>query len=138
MTEKTQKSQRLAYFSSLYQKSKSAAEEKRALYDRHMQQYRGSSEIDGSAQKATTVRNITYEMIESQVSSHIPPPKVDPTAYSEKKVRLAQSVERLLSAVREKLPYEQMNDIDERYTYIYGGSVWYRASPCSRKARASW
>ncbi len=125
MTEKTQKSQRLAYFSSLYQKSKSAAEEKRALYDRHMQQYRGSTEIDGSTQKALTVRNITYEMIESQVSSHIPPPKVDGAAYSEKKVRLAQSVERLLSAVREKLPYEQMNDLDERYSYIYGGSVWF-------------
>ena len=125
MTEKTSKSQRLAYFSSLYQKSKSAAEEKRTLYDRHMQQYRGSAEIDGSTQKATTVRNITYEMIESQVSSHIPPPKVDPTAYSEKKVRLAQSVERLLSAVREKLPYEQMNDLDERYSYIYGGSIWF-------------
>ncbi len=125
MTENTQKSKRLAYFSSLYQKSKSAAEEKRALYDRHMQQYRGSTEIDGSTQKALTVRNITYEMIESQVSSHIPPPKVDPTAYSEKKVRLAQSVERLLSAVREKLPYEQMNDLDERYAYIYGGSVWF-------------
>ena len=74
-----------------------------------MKQYRGSADIDGSTQKALTVRNITYEMIESQVSSHIPPPKVDPTAYSEKKVRLAQSVERLLSAVRDKLPYEQMN-----------------------------
>ena len=58
MTEKTSKSQRLAYFSSLYQKSKCAAEEKRALFDRHMQQYRGSAEIDGSTQKATTVRNI--------------------------------------------------------------------------------
>lgn len=125
MTENTQKSKRLAYFSSLYQKSKNAAAEQRSLYDRHMQQYRGSTEIDGSTQKALTVRNITYEMIESQVSSHIPPPKVDPTAYSEKKVRLAQSVERLLSAVREKLPYERMNDLDERYCYIYGGSVWF-------------
>ena len=125
MTEIKQKSQRLAYFLSLYQKSKDAQEGARALYDQHMQQYRGSTEIDGSTQKALTVRNITYEMIESQVSSHIPPPKVDPTAYSEKKVRLAAAVERLLSAVREKLPYEQMNDLDERYSYIYGGSVWF-------------
>ncbi len=125
MTKQTKKSERLAYFSSLYQKSKTAAEQARALYDRHMRQYRGTTEIDGSTQKALTVRNITYEMIESQISSHIPPPKVDPTAYSEKKLRLSQSVERLLAAVREKLPYEQMNDLDERYCYIYGGSVWF-------------
>ncbi len=125
MTQNKTKSERLAYFSSLYQKSRNAAAEGRTLFDRHMRQYRGTTEIDGSTEKALTVRNITYEMIESQVSSHIPPPKVDPTAYSEKKLRLAQSVERLLSAVREKLPYEQMNDLDERYSYIYGGSVWF-------------
>ena len=125
MTQSTQQTARLSYFSSLYEKSKNAARGDLALFDRHMQQYRGSAEIDGSTQKAGTVRNITYEMIESQVSSHIPPPKVDPTAYSEQKVRLAQSVERLLVAVREKLPYEQMNDLDERFCYIYGGSVWF-------------
>ncbi len=125
MTQNMKNSERLAYFSALYQKSKNAAEERRTLHDRYMRQYRGTTEIDGSTEKALTVRNITYEMIESQVSSHIPPPKVDPTAYSEKKLRLAQSVERLLAAVREKLPYEQMNDLDERYTYIYGGSIWF-------------
>ncbi len=125
MTQKENASQRLSYFTSLYEKSKNAAQSALALYDRHMRQYRGSAEIDGSTEKAVTVRNITYEMIESQVSSHIPPPKVDPTAYSEEKVRLAQSVERLLTAVREKLPYEQMNDLDERFCYIYGGSVWF-------------
>ena len=125
MTHNTQASQRLSYFTSLYEKSKNAAQNDLALFDRHMRQYRGSTEIDGSTQKAVTVRNITYELIEGQVSSHIPPPKVDPTAYSEDKVRLAQSVERLLVAVRDKLPYEQMNDLDERFCYIYGGSVWF-------------
>ncbi|MBQ7406771.1 MAG: hypothetical protein IKA53_01210 [Clostridia bacterium] len=125
MTQNENASQRLSYFTSLYEKSKNAAQSALALYDRHMRQYRGSAEIDGSTEKAVTVRNITYEMIEGQVSSHIPPPKVDPTAYSEEKVRLAQSVERLLVAVREKLPYEQMNDLDERFCYIYGGSVWF-------------
>ena len=25
---------------------------------------------------------------------------------------------------KERLPFDEMNDIDERYTYIYGGSVW--------------
>ena len=27
--------------------------------------------------------------------------------------------------MRDRLPFEEMNDLDERYTYIYGGSVWY-------------
>ena len=27
--------------------------------------------------------------------------------------------------MRDRLPFEEMNDLDERYTYIYGGSVWF-------------
>jgi hypothetical protein len=33
-------------------------------------------------------------------------------------------VEKLLNNLRNKLPYEKMNDMDERYSVIYGGSVW--------------
>jgi hypothetical protein len=90
-----------------------------------MSQYKGSDELDGSATRASTVRNITYEIIESQVSSEIPQPKVDSACYSERHERNATSIERLLSSIRDKLSYEEMNDIDERYTYIFGGSVWY-------------
>ena len=90
-----------------------------------MRQYRGSYEIDGSEESALTVRNITYEIVESQISSDIPSPKVDAPSYSLKHSRAAESVERLLRAVRERLPFDELNDIDERYTYIYGGSIWY-------------
>ena len=44
MTQKENASQRLSYFSSLYEKSKNAAQSALALYDRHMRQYRGSAE----------------------------------------------------------------------------------------------
>lgn len=123
-TEQT-KELRREFFASLYEHAKNNYSEMLENYKKHMSQYRGSSEIDNSHEKATTVRNITYEIIESQVSSTIPPPKVDAACYSEKRNRNARSVERLLYSMRDKLPYEQINDIDERFTYIYGGSIWY-------------
>lgn len=116
---------RLELFSSLYENAKTSYSETLALYARHMKQYRGDREIDGSREAALTVRNITYEIVESQVSSDIPHPKVDAACYSEKKNRNAKAVERLLLSVRNKLPYEELNDVDERYTYVFGGSVWY-------------
>ena len=120
-----QKEAQLELFSSLYESAKNAYSETLALYERHMKQYRGDAEIDGSREPALTVRNITYEIVESQVSSDIPYPKVDAACYSEKKSRNAKAVERLLLSIRDKLPYEELNDVDERYTYVFGGSVWY-------------
>ena len=124
-TENTNKEARLGFFSSLYENAKNCYSDDLALYERHMKQYRGSDDIDGSGERATTVRNVTYEIIESQVSSDIPHPKVDAACYSERRMRNSLAIERLLYSVRDKLPYEEMNDVDERYTYVYGGSVWY-------------
>lgn len=124
-TENTNQEARREFFASLYENAKNSNSEAVNLYERHMKQYRGSEDIDGSSERAVTVRNITYEIVESQVSSDIPHPKVDAACYSEKRNRNALAIERLLYSVRDKLPYEEMNDIDERYTYIFGGSVWY-------------
>ena len=117
--------ERLDFFKTLYENAKNQYAEELVNFDRNMKQYRGSLEIDGSSEKASTVRNISYEIIESQVSSEIPQPKTDPACYSEKRDRCAKSVERLLYTLRNKLDFEGLNDIDERYTYIFGGSVWY-------------
>ena len=124
-TERSSANERLAFFRDLYENAKNCYAPMIDAFERQMSQYKGSDELDGSALRASTVRNITYEIIESQVSSEIPQPKVDAACYSERRERNATSIERLLYSVRDKLPYEQMNDIDERYTYIYGGSVWY-------------
>ena len=94
-------------------------------YEKNLLQYRGDDRIDGSSERAATVRNVTYEIIESQISSSVPPPKVDPASYSEKRDRLSHTIERLLYSIRERLPYERLNDTDERYTYIFGAGVWY-------------
>lgn len=87
-------------------------------------QYDGDDTIDGSSEKASYVRNITYELIEAQINSEIPAPKVNPRSQSEKGTRNAAAAERLLKTVRNLLPFEQYNDEDERNTYIYGASIW--------------
>ena len=116
---------KLEFFKTLYMCAENAYASKLEDFDRAMRQYKGSTEIDGSDEAAITVRNITYEIVESQVSSDIPSPKTDATSYSEKRGKNATSIERLLRSIRKRLPFDEMNDIDERYTYIYGGSVWY-------------
>ncbi len=93
--------------------------------EKNMRQYLGSAEIDGSAEPAATVRNITFEIVESEISPNIPMPRVEPFSYSERHDKCARAIEQLCIALRAKLPFEEMNDKDERYTYIMGGSIWY-------------
>ena len=73
----TTKEEKLDFFKTLYEGARLAAGEIYDSLELYMRQYRGSREIDGSPEEATTVRNITYEIIESQISSDIPAPKVD-------------------------------------------------------------
>lgn len=124
-TEKKNKKERLSFFRSLYEGARAAYSDISDEFEKNMQQYRGSTEIDGGKENAVTVRNITYEIIESQVSSEIPQPKADAACYSEDKERAAHAIEALCRSLRDRLPFEEMNDLDERYTYIYGGSVWF-------------
>ena len=122
-TENKNKGERLAYFKALYESARSAYSDTLSSLDKYMRQYQGSHEIDGGTD-ALTVRNITYEMVESQVSSEIPMPKADPDSYSELRDREAVVIESLCRSLLNKLPFDEMNDLDERFTYIYGGSVW--------------
>ena len=123
-TETTSKELRLEFFKELYERAKNAFSDDIEEFEQHLEQYRGSRVIDGSSEEALTVRNVTYEIIESQVSSEIPMPKVDPAVYSDARDRNAHTIEMLCASVRDKLPFEEMNDIDERNTYIFGGGVW--------------
>ena len=116
---------RLQHYSQLYEAARLAMAPVYDDLEVNMNQYLGSDEIDGSGERATTVRNITYELVESQISPDIPVPKVNPACFSEEREANALTVEQLCSSVRDRLPFEAMNDRDERYTYIYGASVWY-------------
>ncbi len=115
---------RLSFFKSLYQKNRDKQAALLLHLERHLAQYKGAREIDGSAEAASVVRNITYELIESQVSTQIPAPCAEAKHYTEQNDRNAKAIERLCTQLRNELPFERLNDLDERYTYIYGGSVW--------------
>ena len=126
MKEKnTKSSSRLELIKELYESAVNANSEYMTFLERQLSQYLGSTEIDGSDERAGTVRNITYELIESEINPDIPQPKVDGASYSERRERNARSIERLCTAIKERLPFEVMNDADERYTYIFGGSIFY-------------
>lgn len=114
---------KLRFFQDLYADARSYSQGVFDALEKHLAQYKGSKEIDGG-EDALTVRNVTYELIESQVTSYIPTPAVAPGVWSEKNERNAKNTENLLKNLRDKLPFEKMNDLDERYNPIYGGSVW--------------
>ncbi len=115
---------KLPFFQALYEEARAENEALHKRMQRHYNQYKGSPELDGSTEDATVVRNMTYELIESQVTNYIPTPSVTPKMYSEQNERCAKSIETLLRNKRDELPFEKMNDLDERYNPIYGGSVW--------------
>ncbi len=112
------------FFKDLYQNAKNHMGVTFESFTRNIEQYNGSKEIDGSTESAKYVRNITYELIESQVSSNIPAPRVDAKRLTEKTTRNERAIEQLLTKLRNDLPFERLNDLDERATYIYGGSAW--------------
>ncbi len=115
---------RLTYLSGLYEETRNHFSQRQFSLEQHRGQYYGSKNIDGSQEEASVVRNITHELIESMVSVNIPQPRVDAGCYSVKNDRNAKAIEKLCLRARDELPFEKLNDLDERYTYIYGGSVW--------------
>ena len=118
------KQHKLDFFKALYENAQSQTSGLQEDFVKWSKQYKGDLEIDDSTETARTGRNITYELIESQFSSYLPTTAVSPECYTERTERNAKSVERLLRNKRNKLPFERMNDIDERYSPIYGGSIW--------------
>lgn len=89
--------------------------------------YFGDKDIRGkngsAAKKATNVRNIVYELIESQVDSSIPQPRV--TALHPEDKELARQAEELLRNEARRLGFLAMNDQSERTVPVQGGDVYH-------------
>lgn len=68
------------------------------------------------------VRNICSELIEAQVNSNIPAPKV--TARRKEDEYLAKMIEDMLRNEMDRLPFETMNDQQERTVPIQGGGCF--------------
>lgn len=113
---------KLAFFTSLLDGAREKAFASSESLESAYKQYKGESETVGRSPSAT--RNITYELIESEVSTDIPIPKVSAGQSDEAHRRNARRIEALLSGLRDTLPYEKLNDSDERMTYVYGASLF--------------
>ena len=103
-----------------------------ARMDQRERLYSGSREVHaviqkdsdrgGGPKKATHVRNIVSELIESQVDSSLPMPKVTPM-YKEDE-ELARLIEDMLRNEMDRLPFEMLNDMAERTVPIQGGGYY--------------
>ena len=115
---------KIDFFKDLYRSWKNANQDFYDNFRRNKKQYQGDPEIDGSSEAASIVWNITYELIESEISTEIPTVKVMPRKWSSKNEQNALETERLCAAVADALPFERYNDRDERNTYLFGASVF--------------
>ena len=91
--------------------------------------YRGDREItpnpnSGKAvtKLATNIRNMAYELIESQADSSIPRPKITPIHAGDEK--LARIIEQVLENEIRLLHFNTLNDLQERTVPIVGGSYF--------------
>lgn len=85
--------------------------------------------------KASHVRNIIFENIESQVSTSIPQPKVTP--WRKKDERLAMILENWLRNELDRQPTETMNDMAERTVPIQGGVAFLAEWDNSRRTHTT-
>ena len=108
-------------------KNQAAFDGEVAKMDAREELYRGSDALRAMVrgdrkEKTPHVRNICAELIEAQVDSNIPQPKV--TACREKDEHLAKLIEDMLRNEMDALPFEEINDIMERTVPIQGGAAF--------------
>lgn len=100
-----------------------------SFFDKLELRYLGTNEVDKdpnsksnkATKKASTVRNICYENVESQVNTVLPKPNVK----SERKgfEEYAKMIQQKIEADMAKMDFEEFNDLNERNTPIHGISI---------------
>lgn len=119
---------KLADWQGLYTDAKQAYDEVIAEMDDNEQAYLGTRKIkkaDGKtdAEKQTSnVRKMVYELVESQVDTVIPMPKVTSLIGNEDR---AQMIEAMLRNELDRLDTEEFIDEQARITPMLGGSIFY-------------
>lgn len=113
-------------------RNKAAYQAERVRMDEREALYAGQKRIkpltesdvrdNGQTREARHVRNIVAENIESEVNSSIPQPKV--TARRKEDEHLAKIIEDMLRDELNRLPMEQINDMQERTAPIQGGTLY--------------
>lgn len=125
-----EQAKKLSKWKSRLEKAREAYSSELNLIQRRDDLYNGTRKVQGNPNKhreaidqAINVRNITYELIESQVDSSIPSPRVIP--IHEEDEEAAKVVEAFLTNEMLKLHGELLNDQDERTTYVQGGDFFH-------------
>ncbi|MDR1736057.1 MAG: hypothetical protein LBR85_04205 [Oscillospiraceae bacterium] len=110
-----------------YAKAEAAFAGELALMDERERLYAGESAITaadgrGRAKSATHVRNIIAELIDAQIDSAVPQPKV--TARRKQDEGLAALIEDMLRNELDRMDFETMNDMQERTALIQGAGLF--------------
>ena len=110
-------------------RAKSAYAPELARMERDQKYYDGDRNVVGNpngsrqANKVSiNVRNVVYELIESQTDSGVPYPKV--TAIHEEDTELAKTIEALLINEIKRLKFPILNDVQERNVPVLGGDFF--------------
>ncbi|MBR6602588.1 MAG: hypothetical protein IKK94_01090, partial [Clostridia bacterium] len=119
--------EKLEYWQGKLKEAEAAYEDELARMDEREKLYRGDDKIkamveNDTAQSVPYVRNICAELIESQIDSTIPLPKV--TAMRKEDEWRARIIESMLLSLRDRLHPELVNDICERTVKIQGGAFY--------------
>lgn len=125
MAKNDEARKRLALWQERTEKSNAAYTLLRDKMDEREEIYRGRTEIkplipDDEVTETACPWNIVYELIEAQVDSNIPQPKVNPLKKEDEK--LARMIEDLILNKLDELPSEVINDQTERTVPKQGGS----------------
>lgn len=121
-----EENKKLKKWQSKYEDAKSKYGEELSNMDRYEKLYIGDRHVKGNpnnnisvSKVAINVRNIVYELIESQVDSSIPMPKV--TAIHKEDTEQANIIEEFLKNEIKTLGFKTINDMQERITPMQGG-----------------
>ena len=126
---KKAKKDRLRYWQERAAASETAYQKQLDRMDERERMYLGTREIKpmnagkpGKSMQTPHIRNIAAELIEAQVDSNLPQPKVTPKRKEDE--HLAEIIEGMIRDEMDRLPFEMINDQAGRTVPIQGGSLY--------------
>ena len=124
------KTARLRTWQGRFETAKTAYGNELRDMDTYEAYYDGTREVQanpntnkGPKKKATNVRNIVYELIESQIDNSIPMPRIRAVHAGDEE--LAKNIEHALYNEINKIRYKEMNDLQERTVPVQGGDLFH-------------
>lgn len=106
-----------------YSEERNQMDLKSGYYDGMREVRKNPNSTTAPTKVASNVRNIVYELIESQVENAIPAPKVTPIHPEDREI--AKRIEYALRNELSKIIYKEINDEQERVVPIHGGDFFH-------------